>query len=403
MAHTWLSVDARTGVVHADLPLLSVDRIKRSLCRYDSATASLPIAPPPANWELATREGGAVMVLLSDDVPIWGGMVTQSPRGSGNTIEMSLATIESYLDRRYVGDVVYTQVGQNYIVASLIAAFVTTGPLGGIPLRVVANGPGTLRDRAYTDASDKTIYSVMTELAAVDGGPEWTIEWEHLTNPERYCPVLYVGDRIGQAAMPGLAPAATFDLPGCISEAVVMKDYSAGKGANVVVAVSTATADVRPQSPAQVAVDDGRPTFEHRFTPSTSITQISTLTAHAAAALASLAPGATAVVMSADTGSAPPLGTEWRLGDDLGYSLGGLEPDPRTKVVPVFTDFFTETFTELFGQATGTTARVLINPAGKESVPAFPGGIQGSSRCIGWDLDLARSIITPILATQGAA
>ena len=70
---------------------------------------------------------GAVMVLLSDDVPIWGGMVTQSPRGSGNTIEMSLATIESYLDRRYVGDVVYTQVGQNYIVASLIAAFVMRG------------------------------------------------------------------------------------------------------------------------------------------------------------------------------------------------------------------------------------------------------------------------------------
>jgi len=397
MAFSWLSVDARTGVVLADLPLLSVDTIKRSICRYDSAAASLPLAPPPVGWELATREGGAVMVLLDDATPIWGGLVTQSPRGSGNTLEMHLATIEAYFDRRYVGDVTYTQVGQNAIVASLVTAYIASGPLGGLPIRVVMlGGAGTLRDRTYTDASDKTVYSCLTELAAVDGGPEWTVEWEHLTGPERYTPVLYVGARIGSAATPGLAPAATFDLPGCVTEAVVFRDYSAGKGANSVVAVSTAVADVRPQSLPQVAADDGRPTYEYRFTPSTSITEISTLTAHARSALATLAPGAVAITLSANVGSAPPLGTAWVLGDDVGYALGGLASDGAMRTAnDLFPDLFTETF--------GVTGPTLVYPDGRDTVPAFPGGISGITRCVGWELSLgSTSIVTPVLATLGA-
>jgi len=402
VALSWLSVDARTGVILADLPHLSVNTVKRSLCRYDSASAVLPLPTAPEGWDLATREGGANLILLSDDAPIWGAMVTQSPRGSGDTLEMSLATIESYFDRRYVGDVVYAQVGQNIIAADLIARYVATGPLGGLPIRVQYSAPGKLRDHTYSDASDKTVYSALTELANIEGGIEFTVEWEWQHNPERITPVFYVGDRIGQAVTPGLAPAATFDLPGCVTEAVVFRDYSAGKGANVVVAVSTAVADVRPQSPAQVAPDDGRPTFEHRFTPSTSIKQVSTLTAHAASALASLAPGATAITLSADMGSAPVLGLDWRLGDDIGYVLGGLVPDARTHLVDVYSDLFPAVFPATFGEWTGT-AVALINPGGRDSVPAFPGGLSGSARCVGWELDLPKSIVTPILATTGAA
>ena len=48
---------------------------------------------------------------------------------------------------------------------------------------------------------------------AVDG-IQFSIEWEHLTSPERYCPVLFVGSRIGTPVQAGLAPSAVFDLPG---------------------------------------------------------------------------------------------------------------------------------------------------------------------------------------------
>jgi len=400
MTLTWLAVDARTGGVLADLPDLDVPKVSRSICRYDSTTATLPVPTAPDGWQLATREGGAVMILLDDTQPIWGGLVTQCVPGSGDTIPMSLATEESYLDRRYVGDVTYTGVGQNAIVADLIARYVATGPLGGIPIRVVqVGGAGTLRDRSYTDASDKSIYSVLTELAGVVGGPEWTIEWEHLTSPERYCPVLYVGARIGTQVMAGMAPSAVFDLPGCITEMTNPRDYSAGKGANDVMATSSATADVRPQSPHQLAPDDGRPTYEHRFTPSTSITDVSTLTDHAQAALASLAPGASAVTLSAAVVAAPKLGVDWQLGDDVGYQIGGLEADPRARWTPGYSDAFSDIFTDIFGGTpTGVMDKTLVNSNGRDSVPAFPGGVSGVARCYAWEMTLGVTpIVTPTL------
>lgn len=401
---SWVSTDARTGVVIADLPGLAVTTVKRSIGRYEPASAALPLPTAPENWLLATRHGGANLILLSDGVPIWGGMVTQRPRSSGDVLPLSLATIESYLDRRYVGDVTYAGVGQNDIVADLIARYVATGPHGGIPIRVqyATSGAGQVRDHAYTDASDKTVYAALTELSALIGGPEWTIEWEHLTSPERYTPVLYVGDRIGRAVTPGLAPAATFEMPGCVIDATLVEDYSAGKGANSVTAVSTATVDVRPQSPVQIpTVDDGRPTFETRFTPSTSITLVSTLTAHAQAALATLAPGGRALALSAAVEKAPPLGIDWALGDDVGYDIGGLEVDPRTHVVDVYADTFVDVWVDRF-YPTGT-ATVLVNPAGRDSVPAFPGGIAGTARCIGWEMTLdGVQTVTPILTSTGA-
>ena len=399
---SWVAVDARSGIVLADLPDLDVPKVSRSICRYDSTTATLPVPTAPDGWQLATREGGAVMILLDDTQPIWGGLVTQCVPGSGDTIPMSLATEESYLDRRYVGDVTYTGVGQNAIVADLIARYVATGPLGGIPIRVVqVGGAGTLRDRSYTDASDKSIYSVLTELAGVVGGPEWTIEWEHLTSPERYCPVLYVGARIGTQVMAGMAPSAVFDLPGCITEMTNPRDYSAGKGANDVMATSSATADVRPQSPHQLAPDDGRPTYEHRFTPSTSITDVSTLTDHAQAALASLAPGASAVTLSAAVVAAPKLGVDWQLGDDVGYQIGGLEADPRARWTPGFSDLFSDIFTDTFGTPTGLMDKTLVNPNGRPSVPAFPNGLSGVARCVSWELTLGVTpVVTPTLESE---
>jgi len=343
------------------------------------------------------------MILLSDEQPIWGGLVTQRTRGSGDTLALALATEEAYLDGRFVGNETYVAVGQNAIVADLFAKYVSVGPLGGIPIRVVqVGGAGKLRDRTYTDDSDKSIYSVLTELAALIDGIQYSVEWEHLTSPERYCPVLYVGARIGTPVTPGLAPAAVFDLPGCVTEASYTEDFSGGRGANSVVATSTATGDVRPQSPPQLATDDGRPTREYRFTPSTSITETATLTDHASKALAALATGANALTLSAAVAAAPKLGIDWVLGDDLGYQIGGLEVDPRARWTPGFTDAFSDIFTDMFGGTpTGLMDKTLVNPNGRPSVPAFPQGLSGVARCVSWELTLGVTpIVTPTLESE---
>ena len=401
---TWVATDLKTGLLLADLPDLDVSAVKSTLGRYESAMASLPLPTAPENWQRATLEGASVLWLLSDGQPVWGGMVTEPNLSEGDTIDLSLATLEAYLDRRFVGDETFTGVGQNVIIKTLVEKYAVLGSNGGVPFRVqfTTPGNGTPRDRTYKDADDKTLYSILSDLMGIDGGPEWTVggEWQH--NPERITPVLYVGDRIGKGVPVGLGPAATFEMPGCVSSFVLARSYANGKGANSVMAVSTASADVRPQSPRQLSTDTTRPTFEYRYTPSTSITDVSTLTNHAVAALEILANGSAVIAMSADVGSAPVLGLDWSSGDDLGFSVGGLEDDPRVRYVTTYSggDLFTDTFRDIFGYGTSvaTTAPVKVNPFGRDTVPAFPGGLVGIARNIGWEMTLsATPIVTPTL------
>jgi len=369
---TWVSTDLKTGLLLADLPDLMVDSVKASLGRYESATASLPLPTAPENWQRATLEGASVLNLLSDGLPVWGGMVTEPNLSEADAVDLSMATLEAYLDRRYVGDETFVGVGQNVIVKTLVEKYAVIGENGGVPFRVqfTTAGNGTLRDRTYMDADDKTLYSVLSDLMGVDGGPEWTVGWEWQHNPERITPVLFVGDRVGRAVPAGLGPASTFEMPGCVSSFVLARSYANGKGANSVMAVSTASADVRPQSPSQLSTDLTRPTFEYRYTPSTSITEVSTLTAHAVSALSILANGSAVIALSAEVGSAPVLGVDWSIGDDVGFSIGGPEADP--------------------------TSPLVYRP--RESVPAFPGGLVGIARTIGWELSLSDTpTITPTL------
>ncbi|MDY7542594.1 MULTISPECIES: hypothetical protein [unclassified Cryobacterium] len=360
----WVATDLKTGRILADLPGLVVPTVKATLGRYESAQGALPLPTAPENWERATLEGASVMNLLIDGEPDWGGMVTEPTRSEGAIVPLNLATLEAYFDRRYVGDELFTQVGQNVIVKTLVEKYAAAGPLGGVPFRVQFTTPGNgkLRDLECKDANDKTLYSTLTDLMGLDGGPEWTVGWERQHNPERITPVLYVGDRIGIAPGKGLGPAATFEMPGCVSSFVMVRSFANGRGANCVVATSTASGDARLQSPAQLADDPIRPTFEHRWTPSTSIKTLDNLIDHALAALRILEKGSSAIALSADADTAP---DGWGIGDDIGFVIGGV----------VNTD---------------------DGPA--ESVPSFPGGIVGTARCIGWERTLSEtSVITPTL------
>jgi hypothetical protein len=367
MALSWVSVNALTGAIIADLPNLRVEgALKRTIGRYETQTATLPLgAPhpavanwlndvgvdfgaPPPNWQNATREKAVFLVALDEnESPLWGGMVTASEPNEGSDLPLSLATAEDYFNDRFVGDESFYTWPQNDIVEYLVLKYAATD---GIPIRVVKlPGANPVRGRSYLDSEDKTLYAVLDELSNVDAGPEWTIGWEWV-DQQKLGLVLYVGARIGAPAPEGLGPASWFSLPGNVQKVSLKRGYQRGEGANDVMAVSSGSADGRPQSPRQVAPNDKRPKIEYRWSPSTSITEIDTLTSHAQRALSGMKNGSRALSIVATRNETDPF----QIGDDVGFDL---------------------------------------------RAPAWPDGITGTARAIG--IEITETTITPVLDVTG--
>lgn len=334
MTLRWVSVEARSGKIIADLPdLAQTSPLKLTLGRSETATANLPVSSDsPTDWQLATQPGYAALVALDDtlDIPLWGGLVTRRERtgDSGAPVaKLSLSTVEGYFDRRYVGNHTYAAQQQTAIVASLVLAH--AGDALGLPFQYQTAASAILRDRTYSDLDDMTLYTALTNLMGVINGPEWTVSWMQLTSPVRYVPVLQTADRIGVSPPVGFGPAAEFSMGdmGSVITATTVEDYGRGAGANDVMAVSSSQNDARPQSPHQISADDGRLKFEYRWMPSSSIINVDVLTSHAQRALAILSPGTTTVSMIAQRVeneqryAAPRLGKDWFLGDDAYFDL----------------------------------------------------------------------------------
>jgi hypothetical protein len=327
-------VAARTGDIIEELPDLDVSRVKQTIGRYEVASgASLPVVDAPTEWERATKPGASFLVLVEDNpvnrvhgIPLWGAMPIRRRRSAADQVQLDLITGEGYLGSRYVGDESFAGVGQNAIFQALVESYIVEGAGGrpGIPIRVqvLDDGDGKERDREYFDQDDKTIYSVFQDLMGVSDGPEWTIGWEWQTSPERLTMVLYVGTRIGSSPVAGLQPAALFGMPGNVSAFDLTEDFGAGRGSNDVIATSSGEGDLRPQSePARFDDDPDRPTFEYRFSPSTSIVNVETLNEHAAKALNGMKSGVTTLELTAAVEDAPRLGVAWGLGDDVAFDL----------------------------------------------------------------------------------
>lgn len=355
MSLSYIAVDLNTGSIIADLKDITFQgAMAQTLMRYESQTATLPLDKAPKNWRTATRPGSAAILCLADDAmtPLWGGLVTTRTTDETGGVTIGMATAESYLDRVYVGNEVFTATDQNTIVKALVDKYI--GRSGGIPIRVqVVGAAGMVRDRTYADADDKTVYSLLGELSGVIGGPEWTIGWER--TGVLYTPVLYVGSRIGADVPSGLGPDAVFNMPGPVNKASMVESYATGQGANSVIATSSGTGGARPQSAPQTPAtgNNGRPIYEYRWSPSTQITVTDTLTAHAQRALAAMQDGSTALTIQAARQEAPKLVDDWSLGDTIGFDL---------------------------------------------TSQAWPDGIQGNARAIGWQMD--DNTIIPILDTS---
>lgn len=363
----WLGCDLVTGRIVEELPdLRPSGSISAVLGAYTSASFGLPIAlgghgAPPRNWEAATEPGRTMIVAVLAGVPVWAGIVLTRRGGTEGLAQLGCVSLEGYLDRRYVRNHEFVQVDEATIAGSLV----DDANIEGVGFVVDAPPTGTLRDRTYADQDDKTVYSALRELMGVIDGPEWTIAlaWGDATQTT-VAAFARVRKRIGHAS---ISPNAVFATANAVvssrgaSDARYEygEDYSSGKGANHIVATSSGEGDARPQSaPArdEALFAAGWPRWEHRYTPSTSITDTGTLDAHAAEALSLMGRGASTLTITARADAYPVLGTDWSIGDDIGYELTGHR---------------------------------------------HPSGLTGVARAIGWDLNPEAGTVSPILLTLG--
>lgn len=308
----FLAVSLVDGVVLAELSELQVTRLSYRFEEATSVTALLPWHGICRNWGEATTPYQVAVLLVRDETVLWGGIVVKRERslGSGG-VGLTLATVEHYLDSVHVGTCSYSNRDQCDIVRDLVE-----GTLAGhrFNLLVEASPSGVRRDRNYDADGDKTLLSVLQELANVLDGPEWCTMWRRVDGG-RYAPVLKVADRIGSSTV-----ATTFD-ESVMTDFTVTEDYTTGFGANWVLAVSTAQAGARPQSDVMTVFQSNRPVVEHVFQPSSSITNKDTLDAHARSTLLRMVDGTRTVRMGLSLLAAPMVYQEWQPGDLIAWDV----------------------------------------------------------------------------------
>jgi hypothetical protein len=358
---TWHSFDLRSGRRGQQLHMQARGNPSRILCQPTELSISTRIwdqGRPVPGWDQATLPGRTMLVALDADTeePLWGGMVYRRRSMSGDWVNLDTVTLEGYFDRRYVSDHTYTFVDQSLIAEGLIADATTDG----VEMVVDAIASHRFRERQYFQDEDKTVLSVLTELAGIASGIEFTIDLEWADDTHTVLQrVVRVAERIGSGSA---HPTAVFTMPGCVVDFSYIEDFSTEHGANAVQAVSSGEGDTRPESRWMTVLQAGWARFEKKFTPSTSITHRPTLDLHARGEVLQTWDGMKELTLEAELTTAPRLGLVWRLGDDVGVSL----------TCPRF-------------------------PARLNADGAMVPGYQANVRAIGWELDLDAHRVRPRL------
>lgn len=356
MTLRYLGCDLVTGQIVEELhDLVPSGPLSCLLAAYTSASFTLPIplggvGAPPKNWLAATDIGRSMIVAVLGDQPIWAGIVLTRSGGTPAKADLGCVSLEGYLVRRYVAAHTYTGVDEASVIA---AGLIGDANVEGIGFAIDAPATGTLRDRTYLDQDDKTVYDALRELAGVENGPEWTVRlgWTDATQTA-VSKTIAVRSRIGVASV---TPNAVFSSGKSEASYTLSEDFSDGRGANHVVATSSGEGEERPQSaPARDtdSISAGWPRWEYRYTPSSSITEQATLDSHARDTLALMRRGAQVITITARGDAYPLLGTDWAIGDDIGYDLTGHR---------------------------------------------HPAGLAGVARAVGWELDPNTGTVSPLL------
>lgn len=351
----WFGCELRSGGIVAELPALRpTGPLGRRLGAPATASFELALDGACRDWEAATQPGRSVLVGVdtTTDIPVWAGTVLVRGRGSARTSDLSCATLEAYLDRRYTGTV--DAYGQD--TAQIVTALLANPLLYGPPFTVDAPDTGETMTYTVADSDDRTVLSALQELMGMDGGPEWTVDTAWNAARSGFAFPVRVRRRIG---VQPADPEAVFDSPGCVAAYTQSESYEQGQGATVVVARGEGEGASRLSSAvyrADTLIAGGWPQYVHRYTPATGLTDPDALDRHASQALALMSTGASVWSLEAAASAAPRLGETWGLGD---------------------------------------TVRLAVAAS-----PGHPAGAGIVARCWAWELDPAADRVRPILVEE---
>lgn len=324
VTHTWHAVDLVTGERGPQLEMQARGTVSRIIGEATDTQASVLCwdqqnGREMPGWRDWTVPGRKMAVLVDDDdLPVWGGMFLRRIPDETIWVPVTMATLEHYFDRRYIGPG-YILDDEATIAEQMI---LNTMAADGIPFTIAATATGFSREFASDGAEDKTVMSVLTDIMKF-GTMEFTVDlaWTDINHTTLEF-IFRVGPRIGTTEIGGLPPGGSpqpvrFEHPGSIISFQVAEDYTKGTGANDVLALSSGEGPARPQSAYAVDLSGGWVRYERRFTPSTNITSPDVLDAYATARLTSDRTGLTQPTFVANLDTAPKLGTDWHLGDDV--------------------------------------------------------------------------------------
>lgn len=224
------AVETQSGLVLDELPLLPNRELTRVLQGYGTGGFSLSTTDHrcPPEWEQRTLKHRNSVVMV-DDSPqeniVWAGMITNRKRSYTPVVELTCATFEYYLLRRYVPDMKFSQVDQALILQTLAQL---AGGADGLNMDYDTPLTGVLRDRTYANDENARVYQRAQELSNVIGGATWMIDtqWadpDHTRVRKIFrtgTPMLGDQDR---------SPNTVFDLPGPITQSI---DYEERGGEN---------------------------------------------------------------------------------------------------------------------------------------------------------------------------
>ncbi|WBQ03793.1 hypothetical protein [Kribbella sp. CA-293567] len=357
-AYTWYGADLVSGVIVEELPFVASGPLQSILGTYTSVSGSIALPDCPPNWSSATDPGRTMLVCVRDhdEAVMWAGMVLTRSGGSSATVELSLATLEAYFDRRYVSDRIELQRDGAQIALDLAY---DADHVQGIGLQYAGTTTPFKFDRTYSSLSDQTAYSQLTELMRVQDGPEWTIrvDWKDAAKTS-FKKTFTTAARIGVASS---IPSAVFDMPGSVISYTFTEDFTSRRGANHISMFGDGEGETRPTGTPAIAydlLDNGWPRFEQRSTRS-GVVKPSTLYSHALEELSWKATGAQIFTVTANASTGPILGKDWALGHDVALDVA--------------------------------------------TSPRHPNGVNIIARAIGWELDVVGlATVTPLLEEQDA-
>lgn len=352
----WTAFDLLTGQIIMDSQQIGWEAstpLLQSIGQMETANLTFNVdETTPSEWTQATTPGGSGWVAWlgspASPVILWGGIVTQRVRTLSTQINLQLSTLEAYLDGLPMGQYSAISVNQDAILNQIMTQFVnnvTTGALAGMSVNIptfalIPSGvPSTATQTwTYTANPNVTVLGALQAVSSVLGGPQWLTGWSWNLSAGTITPTFTYGQQVGAVVPAGLAPAVTIDLNDLRNGSQFTEDFSAGYGANVVVALGSAqskssnggavTSGVAYAGSPLVAggLPGGRPAWVYTYNPNAQVSSLSVLNSYAAGALRVLQSGNQPIVAVLDIHQpGKQYGVDWNIGDFIGWSFGGVK------------------------------------------------------------------------------